>query len=168
MSQICGYFGISRQAHYQHQSRNEKRADKEAQIVIMVQEIRHHHPRMGGRKVLHKIQPLLSQKGLCIGRDAFFDLLARHDLLIPQKRQKRRTTFSGLWRCPNRLNDLEPSQPGQAWVSDLTYLETESGFCYLALVTDIFSRFIVGFDVSTSLAVEGAMAALNQAIAQAP
>ena len=168
MSQICAYYGISRQAHYQQQSRNDKRSQKERQIVKMVQEIRQHHPQMGGRKVLHKCQPLLAQKGLSIGRDDFFDLLARHDLLIPPKRQKRRTTFSGRWRCPNRLLDLEISQPGQAWVCDLTYLETENGFCYLALVTDIFSRFIVGCNVSTSLAVEGARAALNQAIAQAP
>ena len=61
------------------------------------------------------------------------------------------------------LNDVQ-----QAWVCDITYLETEEGFCYLALVTDAYSRYIVGFDVSTSLAVEGALRALEMAIAQAP
>lgn len=60
--------------------------------------------------------------------------------------------------------DPTSASQGQVWGGFLTYLETEDGFCYLALVPDIFSRFIVGFDVSTSLAVEGALAALNLAI----
>ena len=167
MDEICAVMGISRQAHYQQQTRDKNRLAQEAQILEMVRTIRRRHPRMGGRKLLHECQPQLAQKGLSIGRDRFFDLLAQYDMLVPHKRQKRRTTWSGLWRCPNRLADLTQTQPGQAWVCDLTYLETEVGFCYLALITDAFSRFIVGFDVSTSLAVEGALAALNQATAQA-
>jgi len=167
MGQICSWFGISRQAHYQLCRRQQHQVEQEQDIVAQVQAIRQRHPRMGGRKVWHELQPELRRKGLEIGRDRFFELLARYDLLLPQPRQKRRTTWSGLWRCPNRLTDLTLCAVQQAWVCDITYLETEQGFCYLALVTDAYSRFIVGFDVSTSLAVEGALRALQMAIAQA-
>ena len=166
MGQICPWFGISRQAHYQMAKRQQQQATQEQRILKLVQAIRQRHPRMGARKVLHELGPELSHKGLLLGRDRFFDLLARYDLLLPVLRQKRRTTWPGLWRCPNRLIDLTIARVQQVWVCDITYLETEQGFCYLSLVTDAFSRFIVGFDVSTSLAVEGALRAVKMAMAQ--
>lgn len=167
MAQICRWFGVSRQAHYQMAGRQEERAGQEKTILALVQALRQRHPRMGARKILHELAPDLAEKGLLPGRDRFFDLLARHDLLLPQLRQKRRTTFAGSWHCPNLVNDLRLSYVQQVWVCDITYLETQQGFCYLSLVTDAFSRFIVGYDVSTSLAVEGALRALNMAMAQA-
>lgn len=168
MSQICRWYDISRQAHYQLADRQRQQRQGEQVILDLVRQKRRWHPRMGARKVLHELQPQLAQKGLEIGRDRFFDLLAQYDLLIPVIRQKRRTTFSGLWRCPNLLPDLILHRPHQVWVCDITYLQTRQGFCYLALVTDAFSRFIVGFDVSTTLAVEGALRALEIALAQTP
>jgi putative transposase len=167
MDDLCGWFGITRQAHYQHSQRTTRGMANEMRIVHCVNLIRQRHPRMGGRKLLHELQPQLAAEGIQIGRDRFFDLLAQHDLLLPPPRQHRRTTWSGLWRCPNRLAGLTLTHVQQAWVCDITYLETEQGFCYLSLVTDAFSRFIVGYDVATSLAVEGALRALNMAIAQA-
>ncbi len=167
MTQLCGWFGITRQAHYQQNQRTRQALAAESQIVAGVNQLRQRHPRLGGRKLLHELQPKLKAEGIQIGRDRFFDLLAQHDLLLPRPRQARRTTWAGRWRCPNRLAELTLTQVQQAWVCDITYLETEQGFCYLSLVTDAFSRYIVGYDVSTSLAVEGAMRALNMAIAQA-
>ena len=122
---------------------------------------------MGGRKLHHELQQPLSALGISRGRDALFDLLRTHGLLVPTKRNRRRTTQSGLWRCPNLLADLTVTHVHQAWVGDITYLATEEGFVYLALLTDLFSRFIVGFDLSSSLALEGCARALEQAIAQA-
>lgn len=144
----------------------EKRAEDQI-IVELVQNKRQRHPRMGGRKVLHEIKPKLDKLGIKRGRDAFFKLLSSRDLLVPQKRNKRRTTRSGLWRCPNLVAELELSDINQVWVGDITYLSTEQGFVYLALLTDAFSRYIVGYDVSSSLAVEGCLRALNGAIRQA-
>lgn len=167
MTQICHWFGISRQAHYQQRQRSAQTAATEEQVVAQVQALRQRHPQMGGRKLLHELRPHLQAAGIQLGRDAFFDLLARHDLLVPVRRQARRTTWSGHWRCPNRLIDLTLAQVQQLWVCDITYLETEQGFCYLSLLTDAFSRFIVGYDVSASLAVEGALRALEMAVAQA-
>lgn len=131
----------------------------------MVQGIRQRHPRMGGRKLYHELQPAMTAFGISRGRDAFFDLLRDHGLLVPAKRSHRRTTRPGLWHCPNLLAELELVRVQQAWVGDITYITTEQGFLYLALLTDAFSRFIVGYDLSCSLAAEGCLRALNQAIA---
>lgn len=123
---------------------------------------------MGGRKLHHELRPRLVQLEITRGRDAFFDLLRGHNLLVAPKRNRRRTTFAGSWRCPNRLAELPLETTHQAWVGDITYLTTDTGFVYLALLTDAFSRFIVGYDVSSSLAVEGCLGALAQALSQAP
>lgn len=141
----------------------------EDQLVLeLVQGIRQRHPRMGGRKLHHELKRPLAALGITRGRDALFEVLRRHGLLIPTKRSRCRTTRSGLWRCPNRLTDLTVTKVNQAWVGDITYITTEQGFLYLALLTDLFSRFIVGFDLSASLAVEGCQRALEMAIKQTP
>lgn len=119
----------------------EKAAENQL-IVELVQNKRQKHPRMGGRKVLHEIRPMMNKLGIYRGRDAFFDLLRQRELLVPKKRNKQRTTRSGLWRCPNLIAELELSGINQVWVADITYLTTEQGFVYLALLTDAFSRFI--------------------------
>jgi transposase InsO family protein len=140
----------------------------EDQLVLeLVQGIRQRHPRMGGRKLHHELQEPIAALGITRGRDALFELLGRHNLLVPTKRSRRRTTRSGLWRCPNLLADLRLTHVNQVWVGDITYLTTEQGYLYLALLTDAFSRFIVGFDLSSSLAVEGCQRALAQAVASA-
>jgi putative transposase len=162
------YFAISRQAHHQQMHKERRRAGEEAVILELVQAIRFHHPRMGTRKLWSKLQPKLARRGFSMGRDRLFDLLRRHDLLVPVKRRRTKTTRSGLWRCPNLLPDLTISGPHQLWVGDITYITLESGFAYLALLTDAFSRFIVGFDLSISLAVEGCRRALDCALTQSP
>ncbi|WPD25076.1 MAG: IS3 family transposase [Candidatus Electrothrix scaldis] len=132
-----------------------------------VRAIRQRHPRMGGRKLHYELQDSMAALGISRGRDAFFKLLSAHNLLVPTRLSHRKTTHAGLWRCPNLLIDLTITHVHQAWVGDITYITTETGFVYLALLTDVFSRFIVGFDLSSSLAVEGCDRALKQAIAQA-
>lgn len=163
---FLAYYGINRQAHHQQLRRRRQREGQEAVIVEMVQAIRHHHPRMGVRKLHHKLASALEQRGICIGRDRLFALLREHDLLVPRKRRQTCTTRSGLWRCDNLLGELTLTAPLQLWVGDITYLTLESGFAYLALLTDAFSRYIVGFDLATSLAVEGCERALQMALAQ--
>jgi putative transposase len=161
-----GWFGISRQAYYQARQRQEQRAAEDQLLVELVQGIRQRHPRLGGRKLHHELEAAMSALGISRGRDAFFDLLRDRSLLVPTKRSHHRTTRPGLWRCPNLLADLKLVRVHQAWVGDITYLTTEQGFRYLALLTDAFSRFIVGFDLSASLAAEGCRRALEQAITQ--
>ena len=132
----------------------------------LVQGIRQRHPRMGGRKLHHELQEPMKALGITRGRDTFFEVLSEHDLLVPAKHSRRRTTRSGLWRCPNLLAELDVVRVHQAWVADITYVTTEGGFIYLALITDVYSRYIVGNDLSSSLAVEGCIRALEQAFKQ--
>lgn len=122
---------------------------------------------MGGRKLYHELQKPMHALDITRGRDAFFTLLRDHSLLVPMKRSRRTTTRSGLWRCPNLLAELKPARVHQVWVADITYLTLERGFIYLALLTDAFSRFIVGYDLSSSLAAEGCLRGLKQAMAYA-
>lgn len=162
------WFGISRQAYYQAKKQAQTRLAEDGLILELVRAKRLRHPQMGVRKLHHELQSAMQMLGITRGRDAIFHLLRENDLLIGIKRSRSRTTRSGLWRCPNRLADLSLSRPLQAWVGDITYITTEAGFAYLALVMDAFSRFIVGFDLSTSLAAEGCLRALNKGIALAP
>jgi transposase InsO family protein len=161
------WFGISRQAYYQARQRQLVRAAEDHLLIELVQGLRQRHPRMGGRKLFHELCQPMAALGITRGRDAFFDLLRAHNLLVKPKRNRRRTTRSGLWRCPNRLTDLTITQVNQVWVADITYILTEEGYVYLALITDAFSRYIVGFDLSSSLAAEGCQQALQRAIATA-
>ena len=162
----CHWFGISRQAYYQAKKKRQQREAQDQLLLALVQGIRQRHPCMGGRKLYHQLQVPMAQLGIKRGRDAFFDLLREHRLLIPTKKNKRRTTYSGWWRCPNLLTGLRITHCHQVWVGDITYLTTEAGFLYLALLTDAFSRYIVGYDLSTSLALEGCLRALNSALPQ--
>jgi putative transposase len=163
MKDIYEWLGISRQAYYQHQRRRVTRQAMEKAVCQQVGQIRQRHPRMGTRKLWQQLQPWLTVEGYKLGRDRLFDLLRKHDLLLKPAHRRRRTTWAGLWRCPNLLAEMTVSRPNQAWVSDITYLETEQGFVYLFLVTDVYSRRIMGFDLSHSLAVEGALRAFNMA-----
>lgn len=122
---------------------------------------------MGTRKLLQRMGPWLQATGVKIGRDGLFDLLRRHGMLLYPPRRGRRTTWPGKWRCRNLLIEATITRPNQAWVSDITYVETEQGFRYLSLVTDVYSRRIMGYDLSDSLAVEGTLRALNQALRRA-
>jgi len=164
----CCWFGISRQAYYQARQRALSRAAEDGLILELVQGWRARHPRLGTRKLHHELRKPLAALGISRGRDAFFDLLRQHDLLILPKRNRRRTTRSGLWRCENLYAGLTVQHINQVWVGDITYLTTTQGFVYLALLTDAFSRFIVGYDVSSSLAAEGCLRALNNALEYVP
>jgi len=165
MAQICAQFGISRQAHYQKLWREIERQSENEVVLEMVRQVKRKHPRMGGRKLLFKIQPLLVADRLQIGRDRLFELMRREDLLVKRRKAYRRTTIPGLWRAPNRLPGLTISHPNQVWVCDITYLEVEIGrFAYLFVLMDLYARYILGWYVSTSLAADGALSSLKMAL----
>lgn len=105
-----------------------------------------------------------------MGRDKFFDLLREKGLLVKRRRKYAVTTQSShRFRIhKNLLIDFKPSRPHQVWVSDITYLRTKKGFVYLFLKTDGYSRKIVGWELSKSLGIEGAMKAARMAIGQCP
>jgi putative transposase len=136
-------------------------------VMELAKKERQIHPRMGCRKVLSNIQCKLNEAGISIGRDAFFDLMGANSMHVEKKKRFSKTTYSnhGYAISPNRIKDLEIVRPNQVFVSDITYIRTLSGFAYLFLVTDLHSRNIVGWSVRTDLSHQGAIDALNMAIA---
>jgi len=156
----------SRQSYYKAISRKEKGTYESVSLMKLVQPIRQVMPRLGGRKLHFMLQHSLEEQALKIGRDRFFRWLKDHDLLVRPKRSYVHTTQSShRFRIYNNLAvGFILNRPNQLWVSDITYLRTLNGFCYLALITDAFSRKIVGYDVSNNLELDGCMRALNMAL----
>src|SRR5699024_6290750 len=123
------------------------------------------HPRMGGRKLYVKLMPKMRQAGIKMGRDKLFKLLGEHGLLVrPRKPCGPRTTNGAKTWWTNKLAETNIDGPNQARVSAITYLRTTDGFYYLALVSDRYSRKIVGWDVTDSLELEGALRALGEGL----
>lgn len=167
MQRSCQLYGVSRQSLYQRRQRQARQAERDEQVLDQVRAVRTQLPRLGTRKLKHKIAPLLRVQGLRCGRDALFALLRRRGLLIAPKRSYTKTTDSHhRFHChPNLVRDApKPTAPNQLWVSDITYLPTRQGTAYLSLVTDAFSRRIVGHHVHASLHTVGCLAALERAV----
>ena len=142
---------------------------EEAIIISRVKELRKDMSRLGTRKLQHMLTPLLTQHGIKIGRDKLFDLLADNGLLVRRrKRRKVATTDSNhpYRRYPNLIKGLEILSAGQLWVSDITYISLREDFGYLSLVTDAYSRKIVGYCLYPSLKAEGPLLALDMALRQ--
>lgn len=139
---------------------------KDEIILQLVEGIRSDLPRVGTRKLCHMLAPQLQEHCLHVGRDYLFNLLAEHKLLIRTRKRKAITTQSRHWmrKYCNLVKDLQIDRPEQAWVSDITYIRLNNGFAYLSLITDAYSRKIVGYNVRKDLSGEGCLAALKMAI----
>ena len=167
---LCAYAGMSRQNYYAARRLRRRREVDEGMIVELVKRERRMQPRLGGRKLLHLVRPEMQEAGVRIGRDRFFEVLAEADLLVMPKPSTPRTTNSrhSLPVFSNLLADKTLHAPNEAWVSDLTYIRTDEGFMYAALITDAYSRKIVGAHIGDSLEAEGCLLALDQALRELP
>lgn len=170
ISMLCKRVGMSRQNYYAARHLRHRREVDEALIVELVKRERQTQPRLGGRKLLHLLRADLDEANVSIGRDRFFEVLAENNLLVTPKPAKPRTTNSrhSLPVFYNLLEGNTLTAPNEAWVSDLTYIRTAEGFVYAALITDAFSRKIVGAHIGDTLEAEGCLAALEQALAELP
>jgi putative transposase len=157
---------MSRQNYYKQRKVRKRREFDSELLVNLVRTERMIQPRLGGRKLLHLLRQEIIDAGVRIGRDRFFDVLRAYKLLIRRRHHRARTTDSshGFRVYPNLLKDIVLTRPGEAIVSDITYIHTDEGFMYLSLVMDAYSRAVVGYDCSESLSVEGAMRAAEMAI----
>ena len=161
----CELFDVHRDAHYKYLKRFKKKQAQHSVIIEFVKQERSVQPRIGTRKLIKTIKDPLCKQGIKLGRDALFNLLRDNHLLIRRKKPNHKTTNSlhRFYKYNNLIKDLEVVRPNQVWVSDITYIRTVKGFCYLALVTDLFSRKIVGYDISDSLELKGCLRALQKA-----
>ncbi|MBK9163751.1 MAG: IS3 family transposase [Acidobacteria bacterium] len=171
LGEACRLLGYTRQAYYKGKRRVEKRAF-EAEIVLQeVGRLRKEQKRIGVRKLHHMMSGFAREHSVEIGRDALYDLLREHSMLVRKRRRRSpRTTFSGLWMksFPNLAKGFEPTRCNQLWVSDITYIRVREGFAYLSLITDAYSRKIVGYCLSEDLTARGPAAALRMALRDNP
>jgi putative transposase len=169
---LCAVFDKSRQAWYKAIKENEQTALEHRLLLNEIDNIREKLPRCG----VEKLHYLLTQKhfyeqwGLKIGRDKLADILRENGLLIVKNGRKVLTTYSKhrFYTYPNIVKGLVLITPNQVWVSDITYILTWNGFVYLSMITDAFSRKIVGWAVHKTLATEGCLKALQKALDTLP
>lgn len=139
----------------------------EEQIVLqIVLRIRKEHPRMGIRKLYYLIKPDLERTGIKLGRDALFDLMAANKLLVTKRKRRHATTNSNhvYKKYPNLIRGIEPDGPNQIWVSDITYIRYGQKFLYLFLITDAYSKKILGYRLARTLDSKHAVNSLQDAI----
>ena len=167
---LCRLAGISRQGYYKQRHRRQRRELDEGLIIELTRAMRAQHPRMGSLKLHGELKPALSEAGVEVGRDRFHEALREHGLLVEPKKKAARTTFSdhSLPVYRNLLCQLEPTAANQVWVSDITYIDTDEGFAYLSLVTDLVSRKIVGYNLGETLEAGESVKALEMAIEELP
>ena len=169
MIDLCGLLGKSKQGYYQQVKYIYKEEVKTEILLQLIARERSSMPRLGGRKLLVRIQPRLPGE-LYIGRDAFFDFLRDKGLLVRKRKNRIKTTnsYHRYTSYRNLIKNLEADRPNKVWVSDITYIETAEGFGYLNLVTDAYSRKIIGWSIGRTLEAKYTIQALQMAIDQLP
>lgn len=168
--EVCKCFDFERDAYYKYRFRKVREDEKEAKILKLVQARRVELPREGVRKLHETLSEPFEKQEIKIGRDCLLDILRRHNMLVYKKRSFVKTTDSNhpFHKYKNLIKDLYITGINQVWVSDITYIRLVKGHCYLALITDMYSRKIVGFDVSDSLELTGCLRALQMALKTLP
>jgi len=166
MKWLADSFGISRQALYKRQKTQKIKVNQEKELIEMVAKAREGNSSYGGKKIHHILKDEMELKNIKMGRDKFFKFLRFNNLLIPKRRNYHTTTDSNhrFYKHPNLIINKIPTRPEQLWVSDITYIKTENGHNYLALVTDAYSKKIVGYAIDSHMKASLCVEALKMAI----
>ncbi|WP_439880971.1 IS3 family transposase [Pontibacter sp. MBLB2868] len=166
LSRLSSLFGCSRQSLYQLRARQTRRAAQLAPVRELVQEVRRQLPRVGARKLHYLLSAQLQEQGVKLGRDGLFAYLRTEHLLIAPRRSYTKTTHSKHWlrKYPNLVKELAVERAEQVFVSDITYVKSRQRTHYLSLVTDAFSRRIMGYALSDDLSAESVGKALKMAV----
>lgn len=159
---------MSRQAYYQTLQRQELRSKQLGLLRPKVDRIRMKMPRLGTRKLYFLIKDELVQEGIKVGRDGLFQYLRSEQMLIKPTKSYTKTTYSKHWlrKYPNLLDGLQVSRAEEVFVSDITYIKSKDRTHYLSLVTDAYSRKIMGYKLSDDMSTENVVQALKMAIKQ--
>jgi len=166
MSEVCNCFDLKRDAYYKYQRRFNHRETVVSQVIKQVKQQLTQQPRVGTRKLYEALQTSFEAAHIKVGRDSLFDILRENNMLVKRKRAYAKTTnsYHHFHKYNNLIKELRITKPNQVWVSDITYIRTVKGFCYLALITDMYSRKIIGYDISDSLELSGCLRALKKAL----
>ena len=166
ISFLTNFLNFSRQTYYNRCSAESQEENLIELIKEQVLLIRKRMPRIGGKKLYYLVKPELERQGLKCGRDKFFKILKQERLLVKKRKNYTITTqsYHRYNKHPNLVMDTTITQPEQVWVSDITYIRTKHGFMYLSLVTDAYSKQIMGFELSDNMKTESTKKALKMAI----
>lgn len=170
LGRLCWLFGLTRQAYYQSFYAAEFVEIEQELVIKEVIKIRKNHPRIGTRKLYIMMEQFMMEHQIKMGRDALFDLLSQHQLLIRIRKRKVSTTQSHHWlkKYPNLIREFVPTAPNQLAVSDITYWRIATGFVYISFVTDAYSRKVIGHNLSETLEAKGSILALKMALLSVP
>ncbi|MCP3659854.1 MAG: IS3 family transposase [Bacteroidetes bacterium] len=166
LQRICGLFDVSRQSYYKYKKVVKKLRKEENYILEEVMKIRKDHPKMGGRKLYYLIKPLMGKLNIKLGRDKFFDILSKHNMLIKRRIRSIRTIYSNHWyrKYPNLIKEKEIDYANQVWVSDITYWRIGEVFIFVTLITDMYSKKILGYSVTEQMKTSDILPALEMAL----
>ncbi|WP_330746077.1 IS3 family transposase [Chryseobacterium sp. CP-77] len=160
----CGLLGLNRQIYYRSIKRTKVCKDKASEVVKLVENLRVKMPRLGGRKLYFILQRSLSS--IKVGRDKFFAILKANNLLIEPRKSYHITTNSHhrFRKHKNLLLDYHITKPNQVWVADITYIGNRKNPSYLSLITDAYSKKIMGHFVADNLNTQSSIIALKRAL----
>ena len=163
---LCGWFGITRQAYYNHWWKSFEVVNQQHIIVDRVKEIRENHPRLGTRKLFDLLQSFFKEHQIKMGRDAFFNVLYINHLLVRKRKRKISTTnsYHRFRKYPNLIREFIPTAINQLWVSDITYWKIGEKHVYISFITDAYSHKIVGYYVAQTLETIESIQALKMAL----
>ncbi|MDV6169774.1 IS3 family transposase [Flavobacterium sp. DG1-102-2] len=163
VSMFCGLFGFSKQAYYKHQTYKEISDSKNLNTRESVLVLRRQMPRLGTRKLYYLLK---AQGSIHIGRDKLFSVLRHEGLLINRKRKYTVTTNSKHWlrKYPNLIKGVHLERPEQLWVADITYIDTLDGNADLHLITDAYSKQIMGYELCNNMEATSTLKALKRAL----
>jgi len=160
----CRLFGIDRQVYYRAIQSEKLKRETSTKVVEMIEKVRIKLPKCGTRKLYSILEQELKELG--VGRDRLFSIVKANHLGIKPKKSYHVTTNSHhrFRKHKNLTEELTLHRPEQLWVADITYIGTRKNPMYLSLITDAYSKQIMGFNVSKSLHATGAISALNHAL----
>ena len=166
---LCQLFGYSRQSYYGRKEVSFIKEVMEGFVLDYVRSIRSQAPRLGCEKLYLMVKEHFKED-LNMGRDAFYKLLRTHDLMLKKRKYRVITTNSRhrYKKYPNLIKELDIHFVNQVWVSDITYILTDNGVCYLTLITDAYSHRVMGWNIGPSLETIHVLKALKMAVAQLP
>jgi transposase InsO family protein len=163
----CSLLKYARSSYYKALKTAQKRISLRVITLEGIRAIRQEMPRLGGRKLHFLLRKTLLESGhQCLGRDRLFALLRENGLLVKRRRKYAVTTDSrhAFRTYQNRIKGRLVTRPNEVWVSDITYVRTKTGFSYVSLITDLYSRKIVGYHASNTLELHGCVKALKHAL----
>jgi putative transposase len=166
VGRICALFGKTRHAYYDKLWHKNQRSSDEEIIVELLLKLKDEIHSQHSMSILKMLKPTLEIHEIQLGWNRLHQIRTKHNLLHIRKRKYVRTTdsYHKFYKYPNLIKEITTNEPNQVWVADITYIRIANKFCFLSLLTDVYSRYIVGYCLYKTLATEGPILALNNAI----